>query len=172
MNLLKCQKKCCQVEVYPYDIKIIKRNKIKKKRKAGVFVYDPKSDKVLLVQSRGNLWGPPKGTIKYGETERECAIRELEEETSIVLSPDQFTKAYNIHYKAYYFYSEMDLCEVKAKEHVYDNDVNAVGWIKPKCLQEFIESGKIIISNHCKILFKKFLNLNIKKSNFIEVTRR
>ena len=75
MKLFKCSKKCCQIKIYPYDIKpeLMKKTK-KKKRKAGVFVYDPKTDKVLLVQSRGNLWGPPKGTIKYGETERECGI--------------------------------------------------------------------------------------------------
>lgn len=172
MKLFKCSNKCCQIEIYPYDIKpeLLKKSK-RKKRKAGVFVYDPDKDKVLLVQSRGNLWGPPKGTIKYGETERECAIRELEEETNIVIKDDLFSKAYNIHYKAFYFYVELSECGVQFQKHVYDNDVNAVGWIKPKCLQKAIEDGHFIISNHCKILFKQFLGLNVKKSNFIEVRR-
>lgn len=173
MKIFKCPKKCCQIEIYPYEMKKINPNiKKRKKRKAGVFIYDPKIDKVLLVQSRGNLWGPPKGTINYGETERECAIRELEEETSIVLSPDSFTKAYNIHYKAYYFYTELDKCDVKFQKHIYDNDVNAVGWIKPSCLQECIYNGNIVLSTHSKILFKKFLGITIDKSNFIEVTHK
>ena len=173
MKIFKCPKKCCKINIHPYEIKILNKNiKRKNKRKAGVFIYDPKTNKVLLVQSRGNLWGPPKGTINYGETERECAIRELEEETNIVLSADSFTKAYNIHYKAYYFYTEKDTCDVSFQTDVIDNDVNAVGWIKPECLQNCIDNGNIVISRHCKILFKQFLGKNITESNFIQVTHK
>ena len=111
-------------------------------------------------------------TINYGETERLCAVRELEEETNIVLTPDTFTKAYNIHYKAYYFYTELDKCDVSFQRKIIDNDVNAVGWIKPKCLQKCIDNGNIIISRHCKILFNKFLDIDITESNFIEVTHK
>jgi ADP-ribose pyrophosphatase YjhB (NUDIX family) len=168
MYKFMCPDKCCEIDIYPSNI-VKNTNYKKSKRKAGVFIYDPIKNKVLLVQSRGNLWGPPKGTIKYGETERECAIRELEEETGIQIGRDCFTKAYNIHYKSYYYYLERDKCDVSFDECLPDNDVNAVGWIKPECLQKCINEGQIVLSKHCKILFKQFLNKKIYDSNFIQV---
>lgn len=63
---------------------------------AGVaIIYD---NKILLVHPTGASWqrgtcGIPKGSMKEGEDPLESALRELEEETGITLSPDQLEKA-------------------------------------------------------------------------------
>jgi 8-oxo-dGTP pyrophosphatase MutT (NUDIX family) len=137
-----------------------------------VFIYDPKVDKVLLVQSRGNFWGPPKGTLKYGESERQCAIREVKEETGLDISDDDFTKAAKIHNRAIYFYMEMDECDVKVQDHIPGNDANGIGWIKPDCLEKCITNGNISLNQHCRFVFSKFQDKFLKQSTFIPVEKK
>ena len=45
--------------------KYITNNTVKKK--AGVILYNKTLNKILIVQSRGNLWGFPKGSFNDGE---------------------------------------------------------------------------------------------------------
>lgn len=158
MEPIICKNKCCilSVKLYESDKKNFKHNK--HNRKAGIFIYDPDQQKVLIVQSRGHLWGLPKGTVKPQETEKNCAIREVFEETGLIVHANEFSKAAIIRNKAIYFYVERKLCPVEIQEHIVDNDVNALGWIKPDCLDEFINSKQIVLNQHCKIVFKKFLN--------------
>ncbi|KAA0159498.1 hypothetical protein FNF28_05855 [Cafeteria roenbergensis] len=66
----------------------------------GAFVLNPSMTKVLLVQSyRGKSWGLPKGKINEGETELQCAIREVAEETGVDILPfaraEDFVAYYN-----------------------------------------------------------------------------
>lgn len=151
-----CVNKCCTLYMQSY-----KKNKFyshhSNAKKAGVFIIDPVSGKVLLVQSRGMLWGLPKGSIKHGETERDCAIRETLEETGLEVSEQDFVREFHIQ-KATYFYIERTECDVCVQTHIEDNDANALGWIKPECLEKMITSGVIIINKQCRIAFKKFIN--------------
>jgi len=49
-------------------------------------------DKYLVCKSSGsNVWGIPKGQKDKGETNKECAIREVEEETSIKIEKEKLT---------------------------------------------------------------------------------
>ena len=85
METFLCVDGCCKIQIKEYKHQFLySKNKINKK-KAGVFIYDPNTNKVLIVQSRGNLWGAPKGTLEYGETNIECAIIEVEEETGLII---------------------------------------------------------------------------------------
>ena len=53
---------------------------------AGIVVYDSKTQRILLVQTRGYYkWGPPKGGIEIDESPHDCAVRELHEETGLSL---------------------------------------------------------------------------------------
>ncbi|PIR85340.1 hypothetical protein COU15_01230 [Candidatus Kaiserbacteria bacterium CG10_big_fil_rev_8_21_14_0_10_45_20] len=68
---------------------------------AGIILFntDNESPSVLLVlHTRGNHWGFPKGHIEKGETPEETARRELEEETGVttytLLPGVSFTDAY------------------------------------------------------------------------------
>ena len=58
---------------------------------AGVVLFSGNKSKVLMVQQYGETWSFPKGHVEDGETLKECAFRELEEETGINLKSDWIT---------------------------------------------------------------------------------
>ena len=66
MTIFNCCNNCCEIEVIHYINKRPSRHQRRLTQKAGIFIFDYKSQKVLLVQSRGNLWGIPKGTFEEG----------------------------------------------------------------------------------------------------------
>jgi 8-oxo-dGTP pyrophosphatase MutT (NUDIX family) len=82
LSTYDCEKKCCKIQVIEGQPRK-KSPRYKKNKKAGFFVYNKSEDRVLLVQSKGRLWGMPKGTLEHGETYFECAVRELKEETGL-----------------------------------------------------------------------------------------
>ena len=71
------------------------------------FIYDPKSTKILLVQSNGNMWGIPKGTIKDNETSICCALREVHEETGLVLDIKDISNSTILYNNCKYFYTAL-----------------------------------------------------------------
>lgn len=51
--------------------------------------------KILLVRhqqiaGRYNLWSPPGGGVHFGETVRQCLVREFREETGLTVEPGRF----------------------------------------------------------------------------------
>jgi ADP-ribose pyrophosphatase YjhB (NUDIX family) len=137
-----------------------------------VFIYDPHEDRVLLVQSRGHLWGPPKGTLNIGEQERHCAVREVKEETGLDISPDDFTKAVKIRNRAIYYYLEMDTCDINVQDSMEDNDANGITWMKMGCLENAISDGNIVLNHYAKIVFHKLKGKKFLKSNWTLVQRK
>lgn len=164
-----CPQKCCQIKIKPYvdDISIYK--KYFPTNKSGIFIYDPKSNKILLVQSNGNMWGIPKGTIKDDETSICCAIREVHEETGLVFDIKDISNSTILYNNCKYFYTEKDSCDVFVQNNPNNNDANGISWIKIDCLKKFITNGNIEINSHTRLLIKKFLDIYIPKSKFIIV---
>lgn len=161
-----CNQGCCTYKITPY--KEIKWNNgdgwktnTGKIVKAGSFVIDPLSHKILLVQSRGQMWGPPKGTMQDNETVEQCAIREVFEETGILLTTSQFKDQTIVKNKAMYFTTEIKETEIYPQNHIKDNDANGIGWFNVECLEKLHNENKIKINQHCKILLKKFFRKNI-----------
>ena len=152
-----CNNKCCKISVEPYIQKdTFLDNKINK-QKAGIFIFDKKHNKILLVQSRGNLWGIPKGSFEDGETKEECAIREVFEETGIKIDKELLDnrRYLTIADNCFYYYFEMEEIPVEIQKNINNeaNDANGIGWINLTCLQELIKQGLINLNNHCiKIL--------------------
>lgn len=68
-----------------------------------IFKDDPKPS--FLLMRHPNRWDLPKGHVDDGESNRECALRELEEETGITsddieIDPDfKFKLKYKVNYK-------------------------------------------------------------------------
>jgi ADP-ribose pyrophosphatase YjhB (NUDIX family) len=150
---MKCNKGCCQLKtsIYKGSNNIVFRNH----KKAGMFVINDKH--ILLVQSRGRLWGPPKGTMEIGETSIECAMRELYEETGLKIyinsqCPSISIKEQGIYYIVHHPKSELS---------VQDSDVNSLGWINIDCLRESIVSGDILVTRHCKILIQRIFKTSV-----------
>jgi len=157
------------LEIKPYTQYSTYQRTVCNRKKAGVFIYDPETDKVLLVQSRGQLWGPPKGTLEIGESDRMCAVREVKEETGLDVNHEDFSKAAIINNRAIYYYLELPSREIHVQDHVYNNDANGIGWIKIDCLENCVRNGNIVLSRHCSKVFEKFKNKTFPTPDFILV---
>tara|TARA_A100001015_G_C15010360_1_gene722768 strand:+ start:741 stop:1247 length:507 start_codon:yes stop_codon:yes gene_type:complete len=138
------------------------------KRKAGILLIyiDDNIPYFLLVQSRGRLWGVPKGTIDNNETFLDGAIRELREETNINLSPKEVVN-YNrmyINKKVLYFYNitEKGVHTPRVNCSI-NNDANSVAWISLSCLKHNIFIGNMQITSHTKKILKRL--------NFFDFTK-
>ena len=173
-----CDKKCCKIYIQYYSNKRSYTKPFRNYRKAGVFIFDPKEDRVLLVQSRGHLFGPPKGSLNIGEIDIDCAVREVKEETGIDVNPNDFLRAINIKNNATYYYMEMGMCdnELYLKNQIFngdsDNDANGITWIKMGCLENAILSGNIVLNHYAKIVFYKLFGKVFPKSNWTLVENK
>lgn len=61
-------------------------------RACGICLQDKK---ILLVRHQQiagqyNLWSPPGGGVNYGETVKQCLVREFREETGLTIRPGRF----------------------------------------------------------------------------------
>lgn len=108
-------------------------------RKAGgVLIYN---GRVLIIQSRSDKWGFPKGGFERGETAAQCAEREVHEETSfnVRFSDDDL----KVKYKDTTFYvkhlqnepPEIDIQYLKTP----GNDCTGIGWIRLTCLKRLVK---------------------------------
>lgn len=109
------------------------------KKKAGVLLTF--ENKILIIQSRGRLWGVPKGGIETGETAIECAFRELAEESGIVV--DFKTVNYKTLYLKNGVYFRLELDKMKNVQVADTNDSTGVGWITKHCLLDLVNAGRI-----------------------------
>ena len=165
-----CEKGCCTYQVTPYHhhqnipYYTTPHSKIKK---AGCFVFDKQKNKILLVQSRGQMWGPPKGSIQEYETPLNCALREVKEETGIDIREDQFSGSMIIKSKALYYFIETDSDQwnVHPQNHIEDNDANGIGWFNVDCLEYFMK-GELTINQHCSILIKKIFEKDVFRPTY------
>ena len=156
---INCKKGCCMLQHIPYTSKrYITGTKFR--LKAGIFLFDPLLNKILMVQSRGNLWGLPKGTKKQNETDKECAIREVKEETGLMIELRDDIEI-RIKNKAIYYYKFIKECPVNIQTDIKNNDANGVGWIKVSCLCDLIRDGIILVNQHCKIILKTIFGIEL-----------
>lgn len=171
ISVHQCTKNCCSIELKNFEQRPVLM--YTKTYKAGAFIFDPVTQRVLLVRSKNDVWGCPKGTIDNGETALECAIREVHEETGLDISRKKFEKITYLS-KATYFYMELPYCEVHIQTHEDEEKNDAVGitWINIDCLCEMLEKGAIVLSNQCNYLFKKFLNRTFIQKKFSPVRKR
>lgn len=156
----KCINGCCIEQhrsVLSYTYKRTNR------KKAGVFIYDMTNKKVLLVKSKNNFWGAPKGAVNPNETIIAGAIREVKEETGISFTKEQLKRYVILSKKIYFFYVDIPECEVQIQTNVTDeaNDVCGICWYKIDCLQEAVKQKKISLTTSCKQLLKRILNVNV-----------
>jgi 8-oxo-dGTP pyrophosphatase MutT (NUDIX family) len=172
LNIFSCKDGCCKIHIKNY--KFTPRYYDRKPYKAGVFIYDPIQDRVLLVQSRGHLFGPPKGTLKEGEEILDCAVREVKEETGIEINSKDLIDFITIKNRSTYYYLEMDTCDIKVQNNGNElsNDANGITWIKIKCLEKMIKEGNIVLNHYAKIVIRQFIGIIFPNSEWTKITRK
>lgn len=164
MTLIHCPSTCCDILTKAYKHTRKRYPSLGKRdyRKAGAFIYDPRTQRILLVQSRGDKWGAPKGSMEDTDTSiHACAIREVYEETGIRLDRSQLNRMYRID-KTVYFYIELDQQAVGFDIcTMHDNDATGITWIRPQCLAELHRNGQLHVNVACKKLMRKFLPFHV-----------
>lgn len=172
---IQCQKGCCLFRILSYDHNanipyITCKEHIKK---AGCFIYDLVKRRVLLVQSRGQLWGPPKGSIQDDESPLECAIREVKEETGLTVSINDFIGSTVVNSKALYYFINIDSSDVHLfPQELYGNDANGIGWVQIDCLIELITNQMMHVNKHCKLLIEKVFKTEIPSTGRVSNVKK
>ena len=142
-------------------------------KKSGIFITtrfsidnieDTKTVKILLVQSKGQFWGPPKGSLNPGESIGEAAVREVKEETGLEFDQKNIGDVKIVKGSCYYFHISMDEIPVKIQTTLEGNDANGIGWFRADCLDRLIREGKIQINQHCNILVKKIIGISLPQN--------
>jgi len=139
--------------------------KRKERNTSGIlFIYDRK---VLLVHQTDNRWSYPKGGIDKGETKREAAIRETEEEVGVILPSDIIMKskknvAFTNKDGKKYFYFSYVLSSEEFEKYFGSSDVIPKNKLQAK---EIIEAKFVPFEKAKKILDKRFKNIIDKLMN-------
>lgn len=108
----------------------------------GILIY---KGRVLIIQSRAEKWGFPKGGFEPGETAAQCAEREVREETSfdVGFSEDDL----KVRYKSTTLFVKYLQDEPPKIDIQYlktpGNDCTGIGWIRLTCLKKLVKRGKI-----------------------------
>lgn len=111
---------------------------------SGAVVYRKNNDEIeyllLESQNKGHFWGFPKGHVEGDETLEETAIREIREETQLVLPIDT----------SFHVYTEYDLSNGNRKQmtlytadltqnediHLQAEEIKNCGWFNYKDARE------------------------------------
>ena len=105
-------------------------------------------DGMILLSHEVNSgwWLVPGGGEEKGETPEECCVREVEEETGLIVKPlQQFLTMYE-YYEEYRYISNYFICEVTGKGHMRLTDAEIRRGVEPQWipLQEAVD----IFSRH------------------------
>lgn len=97
-------------------------------------------ENVLLVLNRwsiGEIWNLPGGQLEFGETMFDCVVRELQEETGVLVAPVELAYVVDAHNLEYdnHFLVHVFSCRVVAgtprpPEPAEEEDVTDVRWVR------------------------------------------
>jgi 8-oxo-dGTP pyrophosphatase MutT (NUDIX family) len=155
----KCKIDITEMYIQPGIPSEDRKNKHLKNKRAGVIVFNSETKHLLLVQSKGKLWGFAKGYVEVNEKARQTAIRELYEETGIVVQSSQLKLPINIRNTAmYYLY---DSIHIDSKNiNINDSiEISGIMWIRFECLKELVKSNDIPLNSHCKYILQNHFSL-------------
>jgi 8-oxo-dGTP pyrophosphatase MutT (NUDIX family) len=156
--MLFCTKGCCKIyqrvgdaPAFTYDERHFT---ISSRKKAGVILINTVDRKILIVQCYSNLWGVPKGSLEQGETEKQCALRELLEETGIRLDESSLKQPIRLgNCNACYFPVLVDR-SVIADLSVIDQEITAIGWVHLDCLVDMVQKKLLPLNYHFRQLLE------------------
>ena len=164
---MECYCKNCKFIIQPYKHKKFVYTNNTPRNKAGVIIYNKETNHILIVQSRGNLWGFPKGSFEEGEEFNTCAVRELKEETGIDVDMNELNTFYNVNGRVRYYLVETneEHKDIKLQEDKYceHNDVNGICWIDVNCLKHMYINKDIFLNYHARSCLYYFFKISKQK---------
>lgn len=135
-------------------------------KKAGVIVYDPIYQKILVVSNQHNEnIDIPKGGVKRGEDPLETAFRELKEETGLIFTiKPKIQKAKKFDKICYYIVHVPEAsvyCQFQASEQQQKENIHNIVWVtlefidcnKNSCNRTLVSKLKQKINNYIKTVF-------------------
>jgi 8-oxo-dGTP pyrophosphatase MutT (NUDIX family) len=140
----KCKNKSCIIQTWD-KIFIRKTYRPSGIKKAGMVILNLNATKILLIRS-GSFWGCPKGKVKNNESIPDCAVREVLEETGLLLSVDSDNSKIKLDGTTYF------VKFIKEHKLLYRDlvtDVSGITWIKPECAHQ------LKLNADCKKILKK-----------------
>ena len=93
--------------------------KTKRAKSCGFLIYKSNPEKSFLLMRHTNRWDLPKGHVDSGETNLECAYRELEEETGIAATDVRLDEEFKFKHKYLVSGSRYDSGPLKKKLIIY-----------------------------------------------------
>lgn len=106
-----------------------------------------KDGNILLTHERNSGWWLlPGGGLEEGETPEECVVREVEEETGVIVRPiDKFLHVYE-YYEEYRYGGYCFICEVAGQGKLNPTEAEIKRGIEPKWIP--FEEAVDIFSKH------------------------
>lgn len=103
------------------------------KTRAGCRAVVVRDEMILLSRETvSDWWLVPGGGMEEGETPEECVIREVGEETGLIVRPlRQFLTLYE-YYEEYRYISHYFICEVTGSGHMHLTDAEKQRGLEPR----------------------------------------
>ena len=99
-----------------------------KVKSCGVLIFRDQPARSFLLMRHYNRYDLPKGHVMAGESELQCALRELEEETSITQQQIQFVQDYR--YETAYMLLDRNQRGTMAERRIEKTVVIFMAWLK------------------------------------------
>ena len=119
------------------EIEILGANRFETftKTRTGCRAVILREGKILLSHETGTGWWlVPGGGLEQGETPEECCIREVEEETGLLVKPlRQFLTLYE-YYEEYRYISHYFICEITGQGQMHLTENEAARGLEPAWL--------------------------------------
>lgn len=147
---LVCGSKCnCAITKCSDYVDSSRILKYRRKKKAGV-LFEAEGY-ILLVQSRGNLWGVPKGSVELEESPLSGALRELFEETGIRRVESDICNSIVLRSNSIVY----EIKESRRPPCNFGDDATGIGWVKLECLGNMLEKEHISITRDLERLIER-----------------
>jgi bis(5'-nucleosidyl)-tetraphosphatase len=145
---------------------------MKLEKSCGAIVYRKINNDIEFLAIRSNSpdrhWGFPKGHVEGKETEEETCIREVYEETGLVIKPHEGFREYDKYKVAENTYKEVIffIADATTQEVVIDQDeVEEYRWAPFQEIYDLLtyDSGKVILAKAKDFIDKLEQNSGITK---------
>lgn len=128
----------------------------------GAIVFDRLGESVLIIfQKESQKWGLPKGHIdpKEGVNYFECAKRELEEETGIMMNLIKYRRVGTcvIRNKIFYIVQLMkDVHRLRPMDH---NEIGEIKWLNVEQIHSFVKAQQ------CNVTLREFPTIRLPEKS-------